>query len=357
MFNLALKLVKKIFLASLAPFKYLYYLKENILVLSSVRHICGPRIINSAEDEAIVTCVVRNGASYIEEFVNYYLALGAKHIVFLDNNSEDDFILKACGHESVTVLSSKVSICKPYHFYREVVLKRYLLRRFCRNRWCISVDIDELFDYPFSGTVKLTKLIRYLDSHSYTAVVTQMLDMFSDRPLSELKDDKSDFKPSSYCYYDISDIVKYEYFACFGRRSFKESRLANPGIKVYKGGIRKKVFGVDSNCLTKHSLVFGERARMITPHFTSNVRCADFSAVCYHYKFTGSFLQVAASYVKSGYAWVHEYSAIVSRYRENPDIVFKQATARELKSVDDLIDSGFLVVSPQYRAFAKEAQR
>jgi hypothetical protein len=37
---------------------------------------------------------------------------------------------------------------------------------------------------------------------------------------------------------------------------------------------------------------------------------------------------------------------------QNPDIKIKQATARELGSVNELIDNGFLVVSEEYRRWA-----
>ncbi len=58
-------------------------------------------------------------------------------------------------------------------------MKQYLIARFGKSgRWCLYVDIDELFDYPYSEVVSLDSFLRYLTSKSYTAVMAHMLDMF-----------------------------------------------------------------------------------------------------------------------------------------------------------------------------------
>ena len=79
----------------------------------------------------------------------------------------------------------------PYAKY-ENTMKRYLAETFSAGRWNLCADIDELFDYPFSERIGLNSFLSYLNANSYTAVVTQMLDMFADCPLSELESDPED---------------------------------------------------------------------------------------------------------------------------------------------------------------------
>jgi len=145
----------------------------------SVKHLHGPKKIAYGPDELVVVCIVRNGRPYIKAFIDHHLSLGFKHIVFLDNGSDDDTVAFARDHEHVTVIQSRL----PYKKYEGAMIQ-YLISRFGKGRWSLYLDIDELFDYPFSDVVSLNSLLRYLNERSYTAVVTQVLDMFADSALS-----------------------------------------------------------------------------------------------------------------------------------------------------------------------------
>src|ERR671912_2732339 len=162
---------------------------EEQLLRHSVEHLHGPKEIPYDEDELIVVCVVRDGRPYVRSFIEHYFSLGAKHIVFLDNGSTDETVEALKNYENVTVLHTGL-LYKHYN----VAMKRYLIERFGRGRWTLSVDIDELFEYPYSNVVSLKALLRYLNEHSYTAVVTYMLDMFpetlllAESPAAEYED-------------------------------------------------------------------------------------------------------------------------------------------------------------------------
>ena len=123
----------------------------------NVEHLYGPETVDYESDELVVLVLLRNGRPYIKAFIEHYLSLGAKHIVFLDNGSTDGTVEALKGYDNVTVLRSML----PYKRYN-VAMKRYLIERFGRGRWTLSVDMDELFDYPYSDVVSLRSLLRYL---------------------------------------------------------------------------------------------------------------------------------------------------------------------------------------------------
>jgi hypothetical protein len=96
-------------------------------------------------------------------------------------------------------------------------------RRFGRGRWSLTVDMDELFDYPYSDVVGLGSLLRYLNSGEYTAVVAQMLDMFPEKLLSsvvgderELADREDEPLKELHRFYDISGVRVQEYYPALG---------------------------------------------------------------------------------------------------------------------------------------------
>lgn len=323
-----------------------YFLLNNLK--KNVSHIFGPLEINYAEDELVVLCVVRNGALYMRSFIDHYLGLGVKHIVFLDNDSTDETVSIASTYDNVTILQTSC----PNRIY-ETAMRKYLVNRFSKNRWNLFADIDELFDYPYSNQISLNLLLSYLNQNRYTAVVTQMLDMFSDQPLNQLKSDPNDRLKETYPYYDISNIRQANYY--FGT-------LSNQDIKMHFGGIRRSFFGTD-NGLTKASLTFIDKniKTFVAFHHTKNSRIADFTCVLLHYPFLSSFHNKVAEAVQTHRyrpaVAMREYQMYWHRLKQEPDITFKTDTAHQFIHSNRLIDSGFLVVSENFVNWVRNQDR
>jgi glycosyltransferase involved in cell wall biosynthesis len=325
----------------------------------SVKHLHGPKKIAYALDELVVVCIVRNGRPYMKSFIDHYLSLGVKHIVFLDNGSDDDTVAFARDHGQVTVIQSRL----PYKKYEGAMIQ-YLLSRFGMSRWSLYVDIDELFDYPYSDVVSLSSLLRYLNEKSYTAVVTQVLDMFPDRALSSRVSQKDEPLKELYRFYDLSNVKNNDYKS-------RSNVIANDDIKRLRDGIRTTLFDVPF-ALTNHRLIFfdGEVRPAASGrglHRVENARLADLSCVLYHYKLVDGFREWAARAVReesyNPELMRRHYKKYLEVVKRNPGIRIRQATARELGSVNDLVDNGFLVVSEDYRKWAgtdketRDAQR
>src|SRR5919107_235052 len=326
---------------------------------SSIEHLHGPEEVAYREAELVVVCLVRDGRPYVKSFVEHYRSLGAKHLFFLDNNSTDGTVEALQNHNNVTVLQTML----PYKEY-DVLFKQYLTGRFGKKeRWCLCVDIDELFDYPYSDVVGLDSFLAYLTDNSYTAVAAQMLDMFPEEPLSGREGNLED-EPlkERHRFYDISNISRRSN----KRRHYRHNNaLENDDIVIFSSGIRGAIFGDNRTLLTKHPLVFLDgKVKPLTPgpHWVANAKIADISCVLLHYKFLdGYFHKQAAQAVREGQ--YYNASARYKRYLEaldkNPTLKMKQESARELRGVNDLVENGFLVVSEEYmmRVYQDEEER
>jgi hypothetical protein len=224
-------------------------------------------------------------------------------------------------------------------------MKRYLAERFCRGRWCLCVDVDELFDYPMSGQLPLDSFLQYLDGRGYNAVITQMLDMFGDVPLRELRSSPDDDLRQRYQFYDLSDIARTPY-------AFAGD---NEQIRMHRGGIRYSVFGT-MNGLTKVSLfkMDGRLKPFVYWHHALNARIADVSGVLLHFPFVSSFYSKVTEAVASGrygYLTSDEYASYMRGLERSPDLNLKLANARRLENVDQLLQDDFLIVSPAYERY------
>ncbi|MCA1414681.1 glycosyltransferase family 2 protein [Bradyrhizobium sp. NBAIM20] len=312
---------------------------RGLLLPSRIRHLSGPAQVNSGPRDVTIISVVRNGEPWLESFLTHHRAIGVKHFVILDNGSTDCSISMLANQADVTLLSSSV----PYHAY-ENTMKRYLANTYCRDRWCLCVDVDEQFDFPGSARLPLSALINYLDGRGFNAVITQMLDMFSDRSISEVKIQRGIDLRLQFPFYDVSTIDKSPY--TFGA-------VSNPEIMTHHGGIRKKVFGTN-NGLTKVSLfrMDGQIKPFVAWHHALNARLADISCVLLHFPFVDSFYAKVADAVRTGrygYLTSDEYSSYWAGLQRLPGLCLKFDSASKLSTVDELLDNGFLATSKEYR--------
>ena len=315
----------------------------------------GPAQVSFENDELVVLVVVRDGRSYIKSFVEHYFTLGAKHLVFLDNGSEDGTIEALKEYESgVTVFSTGL----PFKQY-QISMRQYLVERFGRGRWTLSVDIDELFDYPFSDVVSVKALLQYLNDNRYTAVIAQMLDMFPEAISSEVVAVSSETPLKKlHRYYDTSDVTTREYNLF---QDLTGNEASNEEIKVLQGGVQRRLFNL-SPMLTKHPLVFleeGVRPVDLSEHWVGGARLADFSGVLLHYKLSADLYGLARREVeKRTYPNRHgKYDKYVEILESASQLLLKDETSRQLQSTDELLGTQFMVLSEKYMKFVDQEYR
>jgi hypothetical protein len=308
-----------------------------------VKHVHGREEVPLREDELIVVCLVRDGQPWIEAFIEHYFSLGASHLVFLDNGSGDATVSVAARYDNVTILRSSL----PFKRY-ELILRQYLIERFGKHRWSLCADVDELFDYPYSDVIGLDSLLAYLDDRSYTAVAAQMLDMFPEEPLSDRTGEPEGSFRERHKLYDLSALRRKD----IEKHSGRNNVFDNADIECLAGGIRETVFEVVPR-LTKFPLVFSDGSVKPvdeSPHHIDNARIADLSCVLFHYKYVGRFREQAARAVREENHWNDsaQYKQYLEVLDKNPRLMLRQDTSRELKSVNELLEEQFLVVSEDY---------
>lgn len=320
-------------------------IRESIVSMR-VTHLFGPKRIRLSGNEAVVTCVIKNGEFYIEPFIRHYSQMGFRHIFFLDNGSTDQTI-------SIGEKYNNVSFCQsdlPIDTYQGL-FKKYLAQKSAEGGWCLDADIDEFFDYPFSDVIGLREFLEYLNKRQYTAVIIQLLDMFSDKPSSHLVKQQDENLKTVYQYFDISDVTKTEYqtseiVAKYGHGN----ESSNRNTSLFYGGIRKTLYG--NECLlTKHSLFLQGKELELFPHvhFVNNARLADVSCVMLHYKLTSNALDIALQNKEGFLANRNGYSDFIDFLKKKPEYQIRQNTAIKFQSVNDLVEKGFLFMSGEYR--------
>lgn len=317
-----------------------------------VRHLAGLSSPAIHPADAAVLCVVRNGERYLQEFVGHYRAIGVSHIVLLDNGSTDRTREIARTLPGVTLLSCQASFDR-----YGLAMKQFMIKRYGGGCWVLVADIDELFDYPYSDSLSFEGLLGYLGHNGYTALVTQMLDMFS------VAGPESAGAPhaSNRDVYRDYDLTGLERMArpkhLYGRRG----SVSNAVIPFYQGGLRKTSYG--HVCwLTKHALFYGPALSHLDyhEHFVRGGRLADVSGVLYHYLFTQWFPEKCQEAVRRGlhYGGAVDYRAYLAGLggHERSDGLCL-SNPRPLREVNQLVKEGFLHVTREYVDWVRDHAR
>ncbi|MDG2005127.1 MAG: glycosyltransferase family 2 protein [Novosphingobium sp.] len=311
------------------------------LLASKVRTLRNPIDFGQlGKREPIVLSVVRNGMPWLKSFLAHHRQIGIRAFVILDNGSQDASVEHLMAQPDVILLQSEA----PYNSY-ENTFKRYLCDRFGMGRWCLFVDVDELFYYPGISTKSVQELTGFLDGEGFDAALTQMLDMFANMPMGEIPD-TTDLDPVEvFPFYETASINRTPFLKRFGN-------IVPDYLEKFSGGVRFRVFGSE-NSLTKVSL-FANSGRLRPFHLWHNVRnakLADCSFALLHFPFNRTFRDKVIEAVSTGrYGWVtdDEYDAYAKVMEVNPSLNLMSEHSCGLTGPMQLVDEGFLTISSEF---------
>ncbi|MBK9926896.1 MAG: glycosyltransferase family 2 protein [Anaerolineales bacterium] len=319
-------------------------------VASQVKWIT-PRLLSLQTDsnDLVVICVVRNGQEHLKGFIDHHRKIGAKYIVFLDNNSTDLTIELAQQQSQGDVILLKCDL--QYGRYRDE-FKYWLAQTFGSGCWCLIADIDERFDFPYSNLIKLSSFLQYLNSYKYSGVYLQMVDLFADKSILDWPTIENIEERS--LWYDHTNIFIDPNTAT--RDTALGNKETNSNIKALWGGIRKAIFNVEK-LQTKQTLLFPSRgAYPISPHWIKNADLADVSCALFHYAFDNTFPKRCEEIVRRNSHWSNsiEYRNYLLKINQMGDeLTLKTSSAKKLSGINDLVDDGYLIVSEQYMMYVK----
>ena len=304
----------------------------------------GPAMVALPPEGVAVVSLMKDAAYFVAGFIEHHQKLGVYHIMIVDNGSTDDTVAIAATFDHVTVIRNTLP-AKRY----EVLLRDVAARQVLRGGWVLFADADEMFEVPLGAS--LPQLTAYLNAQGFTAMVAQMLDLFSPLPYGTGKGWSYADVTEQADRYSLGQIASVPYHdqKAIGFSWFLNSNQGDVALKI--GGLRREVFG-EACFLSKHSLVRnGGGVLMTHPHCASGVRVADVTGVLRHYKLAGDYLARDRASVAAG-TWDHaEDTKRLAAATGGDAFTIRPATAQAYAGATALVDHGFLEASDAYRAF------
>jgi hypothetical protein len=263
---------------------------------------------------------MRNEHVRLPYFLKYYRDLGVNHFFIVDNDSTDGGLEYLSEQPDVSVWHSQNSYKRSRY---GVDWLNWVQLRYAHGHWCLTVDPDEFFLFPFCDTRPIRALTDWLDASSIKSFSAMLLDMY---PKGRI--DAETYLPGQNpmdiaCWFDSGNYTIE-----------KNKKLGNLWIQ---GGPRARVFFPDTPekapALNKIPLVKWDR-RYTYVSSTHNLLPRGLnlvydewggekaSGVLLHTKFLNTFSEKAQEELerKQHYSASVEYTAYAERLAENPDL-------------------------------------
>lgn len=278
------------------------------------------RMAKVRPDPVLLFSCMRNEMVRLPYFLQYYRDLGVDHFLIVDNDSDDGTREYLARQPDVSLWTSKSSY-KRARFGMDWLT--HLLRRYGHGNWCLTVDVDEFFIYPFCETRPLRALTDWLDSSQIRAFAAMLLDMYPKGPIQDqpYREGQNPF-----------DIAQW-----FDSGNYSISRNWGFGNLWVQGGPRTRTFFPEepkkSPALNKIPLVKWDKSyayvsstHMLLPRGLNLVfdewGGEKASGCLLHAKFLNTFAVKAEEEMARGehYANSHEYRAYQEGLKDQPDL-------------------------------------
>lgn len=286
---------------------------------------------------ALLCCsVVRNESARLPYFLNYYRQKGVDRFLVIDNGSTDGSLDYLRQQEDVYLWSSNKSF-NSVNFGS--VWFELLLRRYGIDRWCLTVDADELLYYLDCEHKTIPQLCAELDQRNYRAYTAILLDMYSDRSIPE-----THYQPGE----NFLAVCPYFDRQYYHRKQAKGGPYRNQTI--YFGGLRERVFGKTGEfILSKVPLLkYGSEMVMSGGQHITNLPASKItkeSGCLLHFKYFSLFSDYVAKEVnrKEHYGNAHQYAEYFRTLSANSSLqLYDQQYSLRLENSRQLVEIGIL---------------
>ncbi len=277
-------------------------------------------------------CLGRNEAKRIPLFLEYHKNLGVDRFFYIDNNSDDESVDLLLEDESTHVWSTS----QAYQDSRfGVDWQQHLMNLFGVKHWCLLLDIDEFFYFPFCDKGRTFEdFLGFLVDNNYAVVKSMMLDMYSDRSI-----DKTVLLPGKSLFETCPFFDRPKYLNLFFEYDFHRLQ------RIYFQGVRKRVFSTTAN-VRKYILIKYEQGMRLKPghhhYLWPGKKLAKIRTFIFHFKFLEGFVEYSRESIERGCHWnsSSEYKNYLAKFKVNPDLMLYDANVSiKYRNTDTFVEN------------------
>ena len=156
------------------------------------------------KNDILLFCALRNEGVRLPYFLKYYREMGVSHFLFVDNDSTDGSLELLSRQPDVSVWNTRKSY-KRSRFGMDWI--NWLLRKYGHDHWCLTVDPDEFFVYPFFDSRPLPALTDWLEASSIRSFSAMLLDMYPKGRLDAVPYQAGQNPLETACWFDSGNYT------------------------------------------------------------------------------------------------------------------------------------------------------
>lgn len=294
-------------------------------------HVVKRAAMSLDPDDVLLICVLRNASKYLPSFLAHYRSLGLRRFAFVDDQSEDETRALLLREDGVDIFESNVRYGASAG---GLIWRDMLVDLYGRNRWYVSIDVDEYLVFPGYEHRPLNAFIGDLRRHNLTRSMAVMLDIYPETTLGTAPPHTplEAFPTVVSPLYDTSSYTLIKHRKCI----------------TVRGGPRARLF--DSHLrLTKFPVIYMDGPSQfdgVGAHSPLPLRRNHSAAhaVLLHYKFTTEALTEFSRLLTEG-----QYSNRSKHYRKitendgfNETLSLRYAGSARFEGSRQLVESGFM---------------
>lgn len=300
--------------------------------------------IDTSDSNVLLFCCLKNEVIRLPYFLEYYREKGIRHFFIIDNASTDgsgDYLKKQPDvHYFHTEMSYKGSSAGR-------IWMQELCDHYGTEKWCLTVDVDEMLVYPAVEAMSIPDLCAYLDLEDVRGLFCIFLDMYSDRRLSDTV-----YAPGE----PFLDVCSY-----FETDSYVLTPGSNPPFLGVFGGPRGKSFLEGSGrsqgpMMKKVPLVKWHEgfSYIYSTHSHRYIPLSAMTGALLHFKFFDFFTDLAAYEAKRG---DRRQTADYAHYAANMDgsLKFISKLSHRYRRSTDLVELGVMRATNDFRDYCISA--
>ncbi len=312
-------------------------------------------IIPKKKSEIRLFMVVRNASKMLPFVFKYYRTMGVDRFFIVDNDSTDSTISFLLSQKNTHVFSTKEKY-SANNFgidWMEILLKKYGV-----GHWCLLMDHDELFIYPYCETVSLKKLCTFLDNEGSTGVFSLVIDMYSKKSTQLASYTPGQDLSKIFPYFD-GDISS-DAFDISNVRIPKERVLDKYGKRIPKqelyGGMRRRVFGVNAiivKCpLIKYTPALSVEAGQ---HRVIGTKLSSIEGGLLHFKFSSSVNNYLKEEIKRKEHWEKGrfQRQIYHLLKKDPNLSLYYVGSVKYINSKQLLKKGMIISTKEFDNYSK----
>lgn len=297
--------------------------------------------VELGQDDVVCLFTCYNEADRLPYFLEYYRSIGINKFFAVDNNSTDSTadILKSAPDVTYFFTEEDYGTNRSGINWTDEIANHYGM-----GRWCLTVDVDELFMFPGSDICSIQTLTKYMDERNQRVLFTVFLDMYGAKDL-----DQSSYQ-SGTPFLETSEY--------FETHSYRLERAKNfPPVDI-SGGPRRVFFeGRKTPSMRKCPLVKRgpDSCYIYSTHALFNIPLSDVVGTTLHFKLFGDFAARVAEEVERNSRYLDKedfkcYDTGAKRGR----IAFRNDQSHKYKDNTQFVELGVMTCSKDFVSFLAE---